>query len=320
MGNAKSDTLQMYATIELNTSTIFQNLIKTRTELSDYRRDTSFTFPQQPDFENPVSHASSFLNSFRTSMLPQPTGSIYSGFDGLASQALSQIADIFGRSLNKALNSIITELVDQIASSKKSIPPDTFQVGTTILDLSALNIPAKLTDVKGQLTTVLTGLYLLGWVGIILTSLFILVSPILFFSRFRRPKVYYVVGIIAAMATIHVQLVALIQTLIGGILGGVINQLFKDYGIKTKPGVALLVLAWLSVILLAIPTTIILKLWFHGTYIRRTNVALEKNQIPNARISDAMPFDDARSQTDRNMNQILHSPVTGNNRSVSRFS
>ncbi|RKF62006.1 putative integral membrane protein [Erysiphe neolycopersici] len=374
VGNAKSDTLQMYATVELNTSTILQNLIKTETVSSNVRRDLSIAlptiFPSLPQLDvhdiqadYPFSRVSSFFNSIKTSIIPQPTGtgSITSGLDGLASNALSQIVKIFGDSLNEALNSLISEIIDHVGirdwyglyfgvlcsadyspsfsdpdaslsnitckslralkSSDEPKIPDTFQVGTTILDISALNIPAKLTGGSGQLTTVLRILYILGVVGIVLIGILILVSPILFLSRFRRPIVHFGIGAIAALATILILFTALIQTIIGALLGGMINQLANDFGIYAKPGIALMIIAWLSVILLLIPTSILLTLWFNGIFIRRSNVALEKKQIPITRTSDTTSIDDTHSQiVPRRTRQISHSPLTGNSETSSHFS
>lgn len=113
---------------QLNTSTIFQDIIKTTSSSSNSRRDLSdilpTPLPSQPRFDarglivaradDPLSRASSFFNSIRTSILPQPTGAIAGGFSSLANQALSQIAKIFGESINDALNSLISEIVDEV--------------------------------------------------------------------------------------------------------------------------------------------------------------------------------------------------------------
>lgn len=97
---------------------------------SKSRRDLSpafpTTFPTLPPLNNheaiaisiddPISRASSFFDSIKPSILPQAygTSSLTSGLDGLASQALSQIAKIFGESLNVALNSLISEIMDHV--------------------------------------------------------------------------------------------------------------------------------------------------------------------------------------------------------------
>lgn len=174
--------------------------------------------------------------------------------------------------------------------------PDTFQVGTTVLDVSALNIPAKLTGAPGQLTTILHLLYGLGVAGVVFTGVLILVSPILFLSKFRRPIVHFGIGAIAAIALILILSIALMQTIIGAFLGGMINQLANDFGIFAKPGIALLIIAWLSVILLSIPTLILLTLWFNGIFIRRSKVALEKKKIPIIRTSAATSVDSTNSR------------------------
>lgn len=163
--------------------------------------------------------------------------------------------------------------------------PSTFQVGTTTLDVSVLDIPSKLTKVVGQLTTVLKILYILGIVGIILTGVLILVSPILFIAKFRRPIIHLGIGLIATLAAVLLLLTALLQSIIAILIGSIINQLASGFGISAKAGVPLLVIAWISVILVSIPATILLNLWFNGVYIRRAKVALEKKRIPVSRNS-----------------------------------
>lgn len=254
-------------------------------------------------------------DSFGLGTQPKPTNTTPEAGDDLFGELFDPVVGFFGNTLNSAMNSFTSELKQSLGirqwyglylgtlcsadfspnfkdpdatlsnlrckpvggTPKSPMVQDKFQVGSKTVDVSALNLPDKLTDLVGQLSTIFRIVFILEILAIITTSIFIVIVPLLLLEKFRVKISYLAIGSTAALAASLLLITAVFQTLLAAVIVGAINQLGKGLQLYAKKGASQLIIAWISFIFLMIPASIILRLWFIRVYIRRSKITLDKN-------------------------------------------
>ncbi|KUJ08951.1 uncharacterized protein LY89DRAFT_315797 [Mollisia scopiformis] len=167
----------------------------------------------------------------------------------------------------------------------------TVQLGTTTLDFSALNIPAKLSASGGQIKAVLKTVLALQIIGIVSAGILIILAPLeILFSFFRRWLVHLVIGCLAALATACFAVIAFAATAIQVAVSSLVNDLGDGLGIEAYSGGNLLALVWISYILMEYAAVLWFIRWFirwHAhRYVRREK-GLGPSQRPLVRTAES---------------------------------
>ncbi|KAG4420483.1 hypothetical protein IFR04_006403 [Cadophora malorum] len=146
----------------------------------------------------------------------------------------------------------------------------TLQVGTTVIDFSALNIPNKLASATGGIDTVFTAIFAIQVTGIVASGLLIILTPLhIFLSFFQRFIFRLAIAALAALATSCFGVIAGIETGIMVIVDVLVNGLGEGLGIESQRGGDFLALLWVSFVFMSISTTVWFLKWHKDRYVRR---------------------------------------------------
>ncbi|KAH9205491.1 actin cortical patch SUR7/pH-response regulator pali [Leptodontidium sp. 2 PMI_412] len=146
----------------------------------------------------------------------------------------------------------------------------TLQLGTTIIDFSALNLPNKLSSATGAIPKIFTAIFAIQVTGIVASGLLILLTPLsVFISFFQRFIFRLAIAALAGIATTCFGAIAGIETGIMVIINSLVNGLGEGLGIESQRGGEFLALLWVSFVFMSISTTVWFLKWHRDRYIRR---------------------------------------------------
>jgi hypothetical protein len=164
-----------------------------------------------------------------------------------------------------------------------------------MIDYSAINIPNKLAGSGDLLKLLFDALFAFQLVGIISSSLLLLISLPLTFTIFQVPALRALAGVLSLIAAIFVTLISIIEGLIGGILPNVVNMIGDGLGVSGQTGgkfVALTAVSAAFAGILAQTWIVNLIVSYHErTYVRRDDQLVissprEKRKRPIIRLND----------------------------------
>lgn len=148
----------------------------------------------------------------------------------------------------------------------------TVQLGTTTVDFSAINIPAKLSKSGGQLKAILNAIIALQIIGIVCSGILILLTPLtLFLSFFNKWIFRLAIGCFAALAAACFAVTAGFGTGIQVAVSALVNGLGDGLGVEAYSGGNFLALTWISYIIMMISTILWFMRWHAHRYVRRGN-------------------------------------------------
>ncbi|PVH80859.1 hypothetical protein DL98DRAFT_626302 [Cadophora sp. DSE1049] len=146
----------------------------------------------------------------------------------------------------------------------------TLQIGTTVIDFSALNLPNKLSSATGGIDSVFTAIFAIQVTGIVASGLLILLTPLhIFLSFFQRFIFRLAIAALAGIATACFGVIAGIETGIMVIVDVLVNGLGEGLGIESQRGGDFLALLWVSFVFMSISTTVWFLKWHKDRYVRR---------------------------------------------------
>jgi hypothetical protein len=149
-------------------------------------------------------------------------------------------------------------------------PNSTLQLGTTTLDFSALNIPAKLSKSGGQIHAVLTAIIALQIIGIVSCGILIVLAPLSILLPFlNRWLIHLIIAGFATLAAACFGVIAGISTGIQVIVSSLVNQLGDGLGIEAYSGGNFLALVWISYVFMAYAGVLWFIRWHAHRYVRR---------------------------------------------------
>ncbi|KAH7413479.1 actin cortical patch SUR7/pH-response regulator pali [Cadophora sp. MPI-SDFR-AT-0126] len=161
----------------------------------------------------------------------------------------------------------------------------TLQIGTTVIDFSALNLPNKLSSATGGIDTVFTAIFAIQVTGIVASGILIVVTPLhIFFSFFQRFIFRLAIAALASIATACFGATAGIETGIMVIINVLVNGLGEGLGIESQTGGDFLALLWVSFVFMSISTTVWFLKWHKDRYVRRPkeDYAVERPMVKSA--------------------------------------
>jgi hypothetical protein len=139
-----------------------------------------------------------------------------------------------------------------------------------VIDFSALNIPNKLSQVGGQLRSLLTAIFAFEIIGIVSSGLlFILLPPYLLLRIFQKRFMRF---IIAGLTTLAFGSLGLVAGIVSGVVivaAGAINQLADGLGVEAHSGGSALAMLWVSTVLMGVSAGSWFLQWHLGTFMRR---------------------------------------------------
>ncbi|KAK0122484.1 hypothetical protein ONS95_010715 [Cadophora gregata] len=174
-----------------------------------------------------------------------------------------------------------------------SIPTtnSTLQLGTTIIDFSALNLPAKLSSAKSSITSIFTAIFAIQVTGIVACGLLIVLTPLhIFLSFFQRFIFRLLIAALAAIATICFGFIAGIETGIMVIIDVLVDGLGEGLGIEAQSGGAFLALLWVRSVFMSVSTLVWFGKWHGDRYVRRvkTDYVVERQVVKEAKSTDRL--------------------------------
>ncbi|CZT11359.1 uncharacterized protein RAG0_15531 [Rhynchosporium agropyri] len=157
---------------------------------------------------------------------------------------------------------------DQVASNRTN---STLQLGTTVIDVSALNIPNKLADGSGMISKVFKALFAIQITGLVATGLLILLTPLnLCISFFKRSTFRSIITALAGLAAACFGVTAFIYTAIIVVTSTLVNTLGKGLGIESLKGGNFLALIWISAVFMSISLIVRYLKWHKQRYVKRS--------------------------------------------------
>ncbi|KAL2066762.1 hypothetical protein VTL71DRAFT_2834 [Oculimacula yallundae] len=146
----------------------------------------------------------------------------------------------------------------------------TLQLGTTVVDFSALNLPNKLSGASGAIPKVFKAIFAIQVTGIVAAGLLIILTPLtIFISLFQRFIVRFSIAALAALATACFGVIAGIETGIMVIVNVLVNGLGEGLGIESQRGGEFLALLWVSFVFMSTSTVVWIMKWHKDRYMRR---------------------------------------------------
>ncbi|KAJ5033008.1 uncharacterized protein L3040_009593 [Drepanopeziza brunnea f. sp. 'multigermtubi'] len=345
--------LRQYSLLTLNTSRLFQDVVKIRS--TNTARSPDLMALSSPDASEtvdppvspqvtpravlpdrvearqlpPPSDLFSWLESVGSD-LPQPTGiprpggdpdtdpdpdgdggSVVQELQGLFNNLLGAASGAVGEEIIQVVNRLVAEVLDALGIKDyyslyldefcsgdytesggmdtdkctsfdnaltlpgSSSSSSTLQIGSTIFDFSALNLPAKLSSAGGTITQLTRALLALLALGTASSGLLILLTPLLtillslFLHPKRQPAVRLLLTALAALASTSLLTVAAIETAILVLVSGLVNGVGDGLGIEVQSGRRYLALLWVSAGAMLLATAVWLWTWHVEYYVRR---------------------------------------------------
>ncbi|KAH8749191.1 hypothetical protein F5882DRAFT_470731 [Hyaloscypha sp. PMI_1271] len=121
----------------------------------------------------------------------------------------------------------------------------TLQLGNTVLDFSAINIPNKLGKGGGALSAVIKTTIVLQIIGIVCTGLLIVFTPFYLFLEFFRKRWFTVtIFSLTFIATGCFGFVTGVETGIHIVMETLVKEVMDGLGVETYGGTGLLVILW----------------------------------------------------------------------------
>ncbi|CZR53580.1 uncharacterized protein PAC_03460 [Phialocephala subalpina] len=148
----------------------------------------------------------------------------------------------------------------------------TVKLGTTTLDFSAINIPAKLSKSGGQLKVILNVIIALQIIGIVSCGILILLAPlIIILSFFNRWIFRLAIGMLSALAAACFALIAGFGTGIQVAVSSVINGVGDGLGVEAYSGGSFIAMTWISYFFMMSSAVLWFTRWHGHRYVRRGN-------------------------------------------------
>jgi len=148
----------------------------------------------------------------------------------------------------------------------------TIQLGTTTLDFSALNIPAKLSKSGGQFKAILNAFIAVQIIGIVSCGILIFLAPlIIILSFFNRWIFRLAIGGFSALAAACFAMIAGFGTGIQVSVSSVINNVGDGLGVEAYNGGRFLALTWISYFFMMFSAALWFTRWHEHRYVRRGN-------------------------------------------------
>ncbi|KAG4434050.1 hypothetical protein IFR05_010472 [Cadophora sp. M221] len=183
----------------------------------------------------------------------------------------------------------------------------TLQLGTTVIDFSALNLPNKLSSATGAIPAIFTAIFAIQVTGIVASGLLILLTPLNVFISFFIFRL--TIAALAGIATACFGAIAGIETGIMVIINILVNGLGEGLGIESQRGGEFLALLWVSFVFMSISTTVWFLKWHRDRYIRRPKVDFVTGRplVESARSAYRLgPLDGVRGQrTSSESNRVV---------------
>jgi len=149
----------------------------------------------------------------------------------------------------------------------------TLQVGNTVIDFSAINIPNKLGKSGGAITSVVEAIIILQIIGIVFTGLLIVLTPLsLFVAFFRKTWFTIVIASLTFVATGCFVVVAVLETAIHMAVDVLVDDVIDGLGVEAYGGTGLLVILWVKFIFMVMSSTVWFLSWHNKRYVVREKV------------------------------------------------
>ncbi|KAE9362859.1 hypothetical protein N431DRAFT_551069 [Stipitochalara longipes BDJ] len=149
----------------------------------------------------------------------------------------------------------------------------TLQLGNTVLDFSAVNIPNKLGKAGGALSTVIEAIIVLQIIGIVFTGLLIVLTPLnLFISFFRKWWFTIIVASLTFLATGCFVFVTALETAIHVAVDALVEEVMDGLGVEAYGGTDLLVILWIKFVFMVTSSTVWFLSWHNARYVVRERV------------------------------------------------
>ncbi|KAF8861470.1 hypothetical protein BDZ45DRAFT_799934 [Acephala macrosclerotiorum] len=146
----------------------------------------------------------------------------------------------------------------------------TVQLGTTTIDFSAINIPAKLSNSEGQVKAILNAIIALQIIGIVSAGILIFLTPLtLLLSFFSKWIFRLAIGCFAALAAACFAVIAGFGTGIQVAVSALVNDLGDGLGVEAYSGGNFLALTWISYFFMMISAVLWFTRWHAHRYVRR---------------------------------------------------
>jgi len=149
----------------------------------------------------------------------------------------------------------------------------TLQLGNTVLDFSAINIPNKLGKASGALNAVIEAIIILQIIGIVFTGLLIVLTPLnLFIAFFRKMWFTIIIASLTFLATGCFVVVTGLETAIHVAVDAVVEEVMDGLGVEAYGGTPLLVILWIKFIFMVTSSTVWFLSWHNKRYVVREKV------------------------------------------------
>ncbi|KAN0109993.1 hypothetical protein V8E51_006380 [Hyaloscypha variabilis] len=149
----------------------------------------------------------------------------------------------------------------------------TLQVGNTVIDFSAINIPNKLGKSGGAINSVVEAIIILQIIGIVFTGLLIVLTPLnLFVAFFRKTWFTIVIASLTFLATGCFVVVTVLETAIHMAVDVLVDDVIDGLGVEAYGGTGLLVILWVKFIFMVMSSTVWFLSWHNKRYVVREKV------------------------------------------------
>jgi hypothetical protein len=149
----------------------------------------------------------------------------------------------------------------------------TLQLGNTVLDFSAINIPNKLGKAGGAINAVVEVIIILQIIGIVFTGLLIVLTPLnLFIAFFRKAWFTIVIASLTFLATGCFVVVTLLETAIHIAVDVLVDDVINGLGVEAYGGTGLLVILWIKFIFMVTSSIVWFLSWHNKRYVVREKV------------------------------------------------
>jgi hypothetical protein len=152
----------------------------------------------------------------------------------------------------------------------------TLQLGNTVLDFSAINIPNKLGKGGGAFSAVIEATIVLQIIGIVCTGLLIVFTPFnLFIEFFRKRWFTVIIASLTFAATGCFGFVTGLETGIHIAVEALVKEVMDGLGVETYGGTRLLVILWVKLIVMVTSSTVWVLSWHNARYVVREKAERE---------------------------------------------
>lgn len=146
----------------------------------------------------------------------------------------------------------------------------TLQLGNSILDFSAINIPNKLGKAGGQLRAVIEAIIVLQIIGIVCAGLLIVLTPLkIFIEFFRKWWFVLIIASLTFLATGCFVVVTALETGVNFIVKALVHEVADGLGVEAYGGVGLLVILWIKFLFMVASSTAWFCKWHNARYVVR---------------------------------------------------